>query len=125
MELKKTPDADLNRKTGLFLNVGLVVSLLLVIMAFEWKFYDDGSLVDLGQVDVTTWGAGDEPSYDRVVADPSHGLVGVAYRGRRIPVGDEVSDPLLDIVETDGPDRHLGEDGKDEAAQIRLIAGLG
>jgi len=51
MEQKKTPNADLNRKTGLFLNIGLVASLLLVIMAFEWKFYDDGSLVDLGQVD--------------------------------------------------------------------------
>ncbi len=51
MELKKNPSADLNRKSGLFLNIGLVVSLVLVITAFEWKYYDDGSLVDLGQVD--------------------------------------------------------------------------
>jgi len=51
MELKKSPQADLNRKTGLFLNIGLVISLSLAISAFEWKFYDDGSLVDLGQVD--------------------------------------------------------------------------
>lgn len=51
MEAKKTPNADLTKKTGLFLNIGLVISLLLVISAFEWKFYDDGSLVDLGQVD--------------------------------------------------------------------------
>jgi len=50
MEVKKTPDADLNKKSGLFLNIGLVVSLLIVISAFEWKFYDDGNLVDLGQV---------------------------------------------------------------------------
>ncbi len=50
MELKKTPDADLNKKSGLFLNIGLVVSLIIVISAFEWKFYDDGDLVDLGQV---------------------------------------------------------------------------
>lgn len=50
MELKKTPNADLNKKSGLFLNIGLVVSLLIVISAFEWKFYDDGDLVDLGQV---------------------------------------------------------------------------
>ena len=50
MEAKKNPKADLNKKTGLFLNIGLVVSLLLVIMAFEWKFYDDGELMDLGQV---------------------------------------------------------------------------
>jgi len=50
MELKKTPDADLNKKSGLFLNIGLVMSLIIVISAFEWKFYDDGDLVDLGQV---------------------------------------------------------------------------
>lgn len=51
MILKKNPKADLSRKSGLFLSIGLVVSLALVIMAFEWKFYDEGSLVDLGQVD--------------------------------------------------------------------------
>jgi len=50
MELKKTPNADLNKKSGLFLNIGLVVSLIIVISAFEWKFYDDGDLVDLGQI---------------------------------------------------------------------------
>jgi len=50
MEAKKNPKADLNKKTGLFLNIGLVVSLLLVITAFEWRFYDDGALMDLGQV---------------------------------------------------------------------------
>ena len=50
MEAKKNPKADLNKKTGLFLNIGLVVSLLLVITAFEWRFYDDGEMMDLGQV---------------------------------------------------------------------------
>lgn len=50
MELKKNPKADLTKTTGLFLNVGLVISLLIVISAFEYKFYDDGSLVDLGNV---------------------------------------------------------------------------
>jgi len=47
VESKKNPKADLTRTTGLFLNVGLVVSLLLVIFAFEKKVYDDGSLVNL------------------------------------------------------------------------------
>ena len=48
---KKTAKADLAKKSGLFLSIGLVISLLLVITAFEWKFYDEGSLVDLGTVD--------------------------------------------------------------------------
>jgi protein TonB len=50
MEAKKNPKVDLNKKTGLFLNIGLVISLLLVITAFEWRFYDEGELMDLGQV---------------------------------------------------------------------------
>ena len=50
MEVKKTPNADLNKKSGLFLNIGLVMSLLIVISAFEWRFFDDGDLVNLGQV---------------------------------------------------------------------------
>jgi len=47
---KKTPEADVNRKSSLYLSIGLVVSLLLVIMAFEKKFYADGDLADLGAV---------------------------------------------------------------------------
>jgi periplasmic protein TonB len=50
MEAKKNPKIDLSRKSGLFLNIGFVVSLLLVIAAFEWKSYDRGDLLDLGQV---------------------------------------------------------------------------
>lgn len=51
MEEKKTPRADLNKKTGLHLSIGLVVSLALITLAFEWKSYDDNSLVDLGKVE--------------------------------------------------------------------------
>ena len=47
VETKKNPKADLSRTTGLFLNIGLVISLLLVILAFENKVYDDGSQVSL------------------------------------------------------------------------------
>lgn len=47
VETKKNPKADLTRTTGLFLNIGLVISLLLVILAFENKVYEDGSQVSL------------------------------------------------------------------------------
>jgi len=50
MELKKNRTADIGRKRGLFLNIGLVLSLSFAITAFEWKFYDDGNLVSLGTV---------------------------------------------------------------------------
>ncbi len=50
MEAKKNPDVDLSKKTGLFLNIGFVVSLLLVIVAFEWRSYDNTDLLDMGQI---------------------------------------------------------------------------
>lgn len=50
MEIKKNPKIDLRRKYGLFLNIGLVISLLIAITAFEWRFYDTGNMMDLGKV---------------------------------------------------------------------------
>ena len=37
MELKKSPKADLQNKRGLFLEIGLALSLLLMIGAFAWN----------------------------------------------------------------------------------------
>ncbi len=47
MIVRKSASADLNSKRNLFFVIGLVISLLLVITAFEWKFYDDGQLANL------------------------------------------------------------------------------
>ena len=48
---KKYPTANLGSYSRLFANLGLVLTLGIVITAFEWKFYDDASTVDLGQVE--------------------------------------------------------------------------
>jgi periplasmic protein TonB len=37
MELKKSPKADLEKKKLIFIEIGLVVSLSLILLAFEWK----------------------------------------------------------------------------------------
>ncbi len=50
MELKKTPKADLQKKSGLFFSIGLVISLSLTVLCFEWKSYDDSAIAMLGQV---------------------------------------------------------------------------
>lgn len=47
MELKKNPKLDYRRKYALFFNIGLVISLLIVISAFEWKSVERVSWVDL------------------------------------------------------------------------------
>jgi protein TonB len=50
MEAKKTESASLKNKSGFFFNIGLFVSMCLVVLAFEWRKYDDGPLADLGQI---------------------------------------------------------------------------
>ena len=50
MEAKKTAEADVNKKATLFLAIGLLVSLGITLMAFEWKQYEEGELMDLGMV---------------------------------------------------------------------------
>ena len=52
MEVKKSPEADLERRRPLWLLVGYAVALSLVFIALEWrspeeKFDADGTLSDL------------------------------------------------------------------------------
>lgn len=47
MEIKKSPKADLEKKKVLFTEIGLVVTLCLLFVAFEWKTYDKLEIDDL------------------------------------------------------------------------------
>ncbi len=40
MELKKSPKKNLEKKRSLFLQIGLIISLAIVLLAFEWKSYE-------------------------------------------------------------------------------------
>ncbi len=51
MEAKKTPKADLENKKRIFLQIGMIIALVFVWMAFEYKQYERQAL-DLGQLDV-------------------------------------------------------------------------
>ena len=51
MDAKKNPEVNLERKKGIFLQIGLVVSLLLVLGAFEYKSYEK-SAYNLGQLNL-------------------------------------------------------------------------
>ena len=51
MEPKKNPKADLNRRSMLFFQIGMIVMLLLAWQAIEYKTYDRSNL-DSGLVDV-------------------------------------------------------------------------
>ncbi|RFN59605.1 energy transducer TonB [Marixanthomonas ophiurae] len=51
MEPKKNPKANMNRKSTLFFQIGMILMLLLAWQAIEWKTYDKSDL-DAGMVDV-------------------------------------------------------------------------
>lgn len=51
MEVKKSPEHDLNKKSGMHLNLGLTLSLLVVILAFEWPNRGDEEIMDFGELD--------------------------------------------------------------------------
>ncbi|MDT0648786.1 energy transducer TonB [Autumnicola edwardsiae] len=51
MEPKKNPKADLNRRSVLFLQLGLILVLFITWQAIEWKTYDREA-IDVGQVDM-------------------------------------------------------------------------
>lgn len=51
MEAKKTPKADLEPKKRIFLQIGLAVALLGVLVAFEWKQYERAEY-DLGSLEM-------------------------------------------------------------------------
>lgn len=51
MEAKKTAKADLENKKRIFLQIGIIVALVAVWMAFEWKQYER-QVVDLGILDI-------------------------------------------------------------------------
>lgn len=46
MEDKKNPKLDLHSKYSLFLSIGMILSLGIVISAFEWKSYEDDNKVE-------------------------------------------------------------------------------
>jgi len=46
MEAKKSENSDLTKKSTFFFSIGLLITMVLVVTAFEWKQYDE-SIVDL------------------------------------------------------------------------------
>jgi protein TonB len=52
MELKKSPEANIEKKRGVLIAIGLLFSLSLVLVAFEWKTFEN-ELKNLGEIDLS------------------------------------------------------------------------
>ena len=51
MKPKKNPEISLENKKGLFFQIGLIITLIIVFLAFEWKSYDKTDY-NLGQLNL-------------------------------------------------------------------------
>ncbi|HAS43588.1 MAG TPA: energy transducer TonB [Microscillaceae bacterium] len=51
MELKKNPSVDIGRKKWLFFSIGLAVTMLFLVLSFEWKQYDTLAKVEIQNED--------------------------------------------------------------------------
>ncbi len=51
MEPKKNPEINLENKKGLFFQIGLIITLIIVLFAFEWKSYEKVDY-NLGQLNL-------------------------------------------------------------------------
>jgi protein TonB len=52
MELKKSPEANLENKRIVLIGIGLLFSLALVLVAFEWKTFEN-EIKNLGDIDLS------------------------------------------------------------------------
>ena len=71
METKKNPKISLENKKGLFFQIGLIITLLLIFGAFEWKSYDKVSY-DLGQLNLDDLEEEIIPITEQKIKPPHH-----------------------------------------------------
>jgi protein TonB len=94
MEAKKNPKAELSNKYTLFLNIGLVVSLALCLVAFEWKSYENLSGVDIGAREVIPEPIIDIPVTEHKLPEPPKIKEPEIVE---VPNEEEIKEVLIDI----------------------------
>jgi protein TonB len=101
MEVKKNPKADLTRKTGFFFSIALLITMSIVLTAFEWK-QSEAAIDDLVQRRSDNFEAMVDVLPTEII--PPRPSVSA-------PVIEEVSDKeelediiiIIDVLPTDGP----------------------
>ncbi|MGI9544043.1 MAG: energy transducer TonB [Cyclobacteriaceae bacterium] len=122
MESKKTPQANLRKKSTLYLSVGFMLSLAFALTAFEWRSYGESS-VDLD---------------DLSMVDEDDELIEITYQPKRpkppvipreiieIPDNEEPEDTEVIVIDLEDPTVDIGpiiEDIPEEIADtIHIVA---
>lgn len=69
MELKKNPEADLNKQRGIFFQIGMIISVGLMLYAFNYAS-SEGNTADLGQLVIEDPVEMDIPQTEQKVTPP-------------------------------------------------------
>jgi len=109
MEIKKTPKANLENKKILFTEIGLVLTLAICLLAFEWKTYDK----TVSMTDNTTQLATEEESVPIIPPD-----LPPPPEMPRIPVVSDVIEIVDDAVKIKDDLILSTEDNKNLAVQV-------
>ncbi|PZX19488.1 protein TonB [Breznakibacter xylanolyticus] len=105
MEVKKSPQADLERKKSMFLQIGFVVAISAVLIAFDWSTAD---------VSASTL-VSDDGSFDDMVLPPITRPMEVTPPPPPAPQLVDVIDIVTDDIPVDDADFDFTSEGGDQA----------
>ena len=100
MELKKSPKADLESKRVIFTEIGLVIGLALMLVAFEWKTYEK-TVMEVGTRQVENITEEIIPITEQKVKPPPPAPVAQVVKINIVDDNIEVDDDISIDVEAD------------------------
>ncbi len=107
MEEKKNPNADVHRRQTMFMFVGLSISLLMVILAFEWPNSGQGDIMDLGTVNDDFEDIMDIPPTTQPPPPPPKVQI---PEFEEIPDEEEIEDELDIVIDVEVTEQTIVED---------------
>lgn len=108
MKPKKTSEADLEKKRGFYFQIGVAVSLLVTLLAFEWKSYDSSDY-SLGQLQLE---------------DVPEEIIPITKQEEKPPPPPPPPAPVINVVEDDvvvEEDPEIMETEITEDTQIQVV----
>lgn len=120
MEKKKNAHANLTKSRGLYINIGLVISLAFMLAAFEWKSYSSIATINLAPI---------ETDFDELVEvkatiqpPPPPPIKMIVEVENKVELLDELKPKIdVEITEKMSPENYNIEDLKDEPIEDSIF----
>ena len=120
MEKKKNAHVNLTKSRGLYINIGLVISLAFILAAFEWKSYSSIATINLAPI---------ETDFDELVEvkatiqpPPPPPIKMIVEVENKVELLDELKPKIdVEITEKMSPENYNIEDLKDEPIEDSIF----